>query len=318
MSEANTPQSAEAPADNASPGSDFDAEFAAFLGHSFDEPEDSASAEGEPPAQDQQTEQVETPPAETPPASSEAPPNADTPAGDNEAPAGTPDPEQVDPADLAAMLGLSEVPAATPEPVKEEPKPSAAAPAEDEPFMPFTPTFKLPKEMSAALFEAEDSETREAALVGLLSSFGNTITQVIEKRFQEHYAPALATRAISQVRESQAANAILQHFYGANQDLIPYKKAVDSAFALVAKKRGVNTPYTPELAAEVSKLTRAALRASGIQLQGQGAPAASPPPKKAPPSKAPGSGFEAGASRPSGASSSNSGPADLVRDLSEF
>jgi hypothetical protein len=319
MSEENNAPATEAPA---SEPTAFDAEFEAFLGHTFGGEEEEAPATSEPAAAAAApaAEEPAKAPAEEPKTDpAPAPANAETPAAEGAEGAEQPTPE-VSQADLAAMLGLAE-----PQPAAAEPaaapaaEPQSSAPAEDETFMPFQPNFRLPKETVAALFEAEDSDTRERALVGLLSAFGNSITQVIEQRFKEHYAPTVAARTLSEMQVRTAGQAVTQHFYGKHPDLAPYKPAVQQAFKVIHKNLGDKATYSEEIADRVANLARAALKASGINLTAPAAPAPTVPPKKAPPSKAPGSAFEAGGARPDvGSLTADNGPADLVASLSEF
>lgn len=312
MSEA--PGAAETPALSAEEQA-FEDNFSAFLGHSFDGPDDE---------EDKQTlggdtggEESSSAPAAGDTPSSDAPANADIPAATGEQTGEQPDPE-VDPADLAAMLGLTEVPAAPADPA---PAPAAAPnsqenPPEDEPFTPFQPTFKLRPEMAAALFESEVPAEREAALVGLLASFGNAICQVVDQRYREFHAPRTVALTQRQMSEQSATQAVFSHFYGVNKDLLPYKNVVVQAMKVYAAKNPGAT-YSEELATNVAKLARQALKASGINLAP--AAAAPPAPARAAPSKAPGSAFEAGAARPaSPLGSTDSGPADLVDQLSKW
>lgn len=301
----------------------FDDEFAAFLGHTFGDPnaEPEAPVLGGPETSAPAAAAAEpAAPASTPLAV--APASAETPAANGEAaPPQDPAPSGIDPADLAAMVGLATPKApATAEPAAESaPAPASSSSEEDAPWTPFTPTFKLPPETVSALFEAEDTETRAAALVGLLASFGNTLTQVVDERIAKHHAPRIQSSFDSSQNEQQTARAIFQDFYGKYTQLDAYRPAVQKAFQIVAQKTGMKEGYTPAIRDQVAALAIAALKQSGVVFEE--APATVPPKEvvKATPSKAPGSGFEAGSARPSGQiETGDNGAADLVAELSQF
>jgi hypothetical protein len=342
MSEAHTPTQSDASGqppvedDNA-----FDAEFQAFLGHTFGEDTDSSSDDaagsGEP--QEQAPAQAPAAPA-TPDAGQQAPNGDPTPGQQAAAPvpqdSGTPPApaapaatgDEIDPALLAAMLGLGDgqqAPAPAAAPAAPAPAPAASStPQEDESFAPFEPTFRLKPEVVTALFESEDTETREKALVGLLSAFGNTITTVMEQRFREHHTPRLQESFTSVVEQRQVFNAVNQDFAQAYPELAPYGAAVKKAFQIVGAQNP-SAPYTPEMRDKVGALARAAVKAGGIQLPdrpGQAAPAPAPAAATPAPARTAAKGatpFEAGAARPGGTGvNGDSGPADLVAQLSEF
>lgn len=323
MSEANSAPAASEGQNPVEEANGFDAEFAAFLGHSFDEPEDDPSPQSEEtPAGAEPPPQGETP-AKEPEGATPEPASAETPAVETPPADAQPDPE-IDPADLAAFTGLGQQsPQQQQAPADGAPgkDPSPATQEEDETFAPFQPTFKLKPEMSAALFESEDANVREQALVGLLSSFGNAITQVMEQRIKEYHAPRLASNIQGTMIERQAAAAVDQHFYGKYPELHQFRPAVQRAFKVLADK-DPKIQYSEDLAERVAKLAAQGLKASGInvsvkalQKQAAAAPAGSP---KASKEKAPGSGFEAGGTRPAMSNSTEMSPDSLVRDLSDF
>lgn len=300
----------------------FDQEFNAFLGHSFedddkvDESSEEVPADGEGPP---------TPPAAPPAEPKETPgtvPASAEPSAANGTPPAQPAGEQVDPADLAAVMGFAAPTAQTPPAASPAgtPAPASAEPAAPEPFAPFAPNFKLPQEIVAGIFEAEDTESRHQALVQLLSSFGNAVTQTIEQRILQHHAPAMQASFASAAEARTVAQTVNSHFYGTYEDLKPYVPAVKKAFEVIAAKNPSAT-YSPELAAQVANLARQALKAAGIQLAAPAAPATPTgkpaAPKKTGPKAAP--VFEAGGARPgSFAPSDGNSPEALLTELTQF
>jgi hypothetical protein len=318
----------------ASEPSEFDKNFAEFLGHSFNDPpeEEGEADSGDEPAPEPKPEPTPAP-ASPIPAPVAAPASATPTAASDGAPTETPASGEgaaapaapaVDQADLAAMLGLaSPATSAAPEPASSEPTSSSASEAEGT-FQPFKPDFRLPPAMTAALFEAEDTETRAQALVNLLSAFGNTMTQTIEQRIMEHHLPQFQARLVEGQSVERVRGAVLSYFHNEFPELQPYQEAVRKAMAVVARKDPTR-PTSPELMTEIGELTHAALKASGIVIERKAkvtTPAAQP--KKAvtktPPSRAPGSAFEAGGSRPDALTSAPEAntPASLLAELSEF
>lgn len=316
------------------PADDFAAEWQGFLGHSFDN-EDTQVDNGT----GEQGEESTSASTTGDPGSTAAEPNEDATSGTTTAAAapqasGEPPVEaapavtgdEIDPALLAAALGLSDPPAAAPAATSTgtgESEASTSTSPEAEVFAPFQPTFRLKPEVVRDLFEAEDTETREKALVGLLSAFGNTITQVVDQRMTEHHAPRIQESFASVHEARTVETAIKSDFNQAFPELAPYGAAVKKAFQVIAAQ-DPKAPYSPELRDKVGALARAAVKAGGIALPDRQAAApatvvTSPPaPAKKEPLKA--TAFEAGAARPGGTGSTggDSGPADLVNQLSEF
>lgn len=224
------------------------------------------------------------------------------------------------PAELAAMLGHTE------ETPTAESTTAAPAAATEETFKPFQPNFKLPPAMVAGIFEAEDTETREQNLVNLLAAYGNTIVQVMEARIAEHHAPRLFSDFTARQSAAQVGQGINQHFYGTEgyPELQGYGPAVKKAFEIVAKQVGADKPYDDTIRAKVGELVHATLKAQGITLERKGAGAKTAPKPAAKPKAAAAVKstpvFEAGAGRPGGGVSSqgDSGPADLLSQLSQF
>lgn len=323
--------------------SDFDKDFAAFLGHSFADPEPEESS-GDPPVENEPqasgtpaTPAASVAPApQSTPAPAAAPANAETPAASHGTPAETPTSEiapaaqpaaaAIDPADLAAMIGLGAEPAGPagedrPAPTRSDP--ASSAPSADETFTPFKPEFQLPPALVSGLFEADDTETRARSLVQLLSAFGNTITQTMEQRMREHHYGAIQSQVNEGLSQLQGRQVIESYMWGKYPELQAYRPAVMKALRIVAAK-DMNRPTTPELFDEVANLVHATLAQSGVKVERKTvpAPATSAPKtvKKTPVSKAPGNGFEAGGSRPAGVTETEdeNSPTNLVRQLSEF
>lgn len=312
----------------------FDAEFQAFLGHTF-----GPDTEDLPPTDSGEGNTDEPAPAGDAPVIPDAAaqaPNAEPTAGSTPDAAVPPDSGQpataapaadgeVDQALLAVMLGVSEAPKAgeQPAPKAGEPAPATSStPTDDEDFAPFTPDFRLKPEVTSALFESEDTETREKALVGLLAAMANTITSVMDQRIRQHHAPRLQESFTSATEQRNVLQAVNQDFVTAYPELAPYGAAVKKAFQVVGQQ-DPQAPYSPEMRDKVGRLARAAVMASGIQLPARGAPAPAPaaavtptPAKAAPKGGTP---FEAGAARPGGTGVSvDSGPGALLDELSEF
>jgi hypothetical protein len=255
----------------------------------------------------------------------------------------------IDPADLAAILGLGDGPLAQPGGQQttqqtqggqtdqgqqgQQGAGQQGTQDKDEPFLPFNNQFRLQPETLQALFESDDVETRHQALVGLLAGFGNAVVQIMDQRIQEHHAPRVQAATVSSFTERQQAQAVNADFYGKYSELEPYSKVVVRAFEVVsAKHKG--KPYTPELRDEVATLAKTALKQMGVQLpnptqsaapagaSGQGQQPTGQQRQSAPQRRNPGRTFEAGGARPGGLSDTgvNNGntPADLVAQLTEF
>jgi len=336
MSEANTTP---APGEQGGPLTDFDKEFQTFMSHDFGSPELQDEDAGS------ETESASGGETETSAASSgqdsisgadgadnvgseSAPSNDATTSGENgqDSIQGANADDAVDPALLAAMHGL-----ASPEP-KKEPAPSVApdkdktAPTtssdEEEDFMPFEPNFRLSPQVVSALFEAEDMETREKALVGLLSSYGNAVAATVVAHVQKTVLPGALTKFSESVVQDQTRNAVTTSFYSAFPELEGYKPAVQRAFAIIAEKEP-NLQWGEATAKRIARLVEATLKQSGIPITVKGlqtpATSAKTPLPPVDPKKAPGSGFEAGGSRLSSDTlGSADGPAKLVEELTNF
>lgn len=234
----------------------------------------------------------------------------------------------VDPALLAAMAGFS-----APAPEKKEQiapvssavdKDGKTAPAssseEDKDFMPFEPNFRLAPAVVSALFESEDPEVREKALVGLLSSYGNAIAATVMHEVKKVVLPATLTRYSESIVQDQTRNAVTNSFYAAFPELADYKPAVQKAFAIIAE-REPGIVWGEATAKKIARLAEAALKNSGVPVTVKGLQTAATEQKPLPPvdtKKAPGSGFEAGGGRLSSeVLNSAEGPANLVKELTE-
>lgn len=294
--------------------STFDAEFSAFLGYTFDEPEDDAGGES-----------TETAPAGEATVAGNAGNDTiagvsgnDTQVSPNETDTSqqAQDTDEVDPALLAAMAGLTSPQGADTQTAPErQAGEDTTTSTESTDYMPFQPTFKLPPETVSALFEAEDTETRAGALVGLLSAFGNTITALADKRAETRFQE-LITSYQGQNNERNVARAVHSHFYGKYPELDDYKPAVIKAFQVIAAKNPASAAYSEDVAEQVAKLAKAALAQSGVKFEAPKV-AAKGPPRKASTSKAPGSGFDASSGRPGGGleTSVDEGPGELVDQM---
>lgn len=233
---------------------------------------------------------------------------------------------EVDPALLAAMSGLATgAPAPSsvapnevqPQPV--ETKVTPALSADEDKFQPFTPEFKLPPAIISGIFESEDTATREQALVGLLSSFGNAICQTIyataqkewlPKSFEQHYGAAQ-----QRTQEQAVASAVSEDFYGAFPELKEYKPAVQRAMQVIASQ-DPKVGYSPELRDKVGALARAALAQAGVVLKPAQKAALTGDSKQAPTPKG-STPFEAGGSRPSMGGDPSS-PESILNELTQF
>lgn len=260
-------------------------------------------------------------PANAQPSAAEPAPGAAPLAPESAAPA-------VDPADLAAMMGLGQAPAAPAAAPAPAPSPaSSPAPSGDEPFLPFQPNFRLPEKLAAALFDAEDRETRHEALITVLSNYGNAIVQTIEGRLKEHHVPRIHSEMASSMSQAQAAASVMQDFYGEYPELLPYREVVKKA-ATVIGQRNPTAGYSAELRESISALAQQALIKGGVlaapivaKSKRTAAAAPATPPAAAPSrSPKPGKVFEAGSARPGGfqQQSDSDSPAALVEQLSQF
>lgn len=282
---------------------DWNSQWNNFMGHSFgDTPPDeleNKAPEGDAPASSQ------TPPTNGEPAPVEgAPPVTPQPQGTNTTPtpnadgtqqAGTETPkagEEIDPATLLAMAGAAPAPAPTP-----EPKPEGGAPAAPEEFRPFANPIALPQPTLAALFEAEDTETRAAAIGGVLQAMGNTIVQIVEARLKDTHLPGVRAAAVEDFHRQASARQVQTEFYFDFPYLEKdeYKQVVAKAFEITAKNN-------PELTfaqakTKVGNLARAFIKqTTGVDPAptNQAPPAPSAPPAPKPP------GFVASGARPAG------------------
>lgn len=319
----------------------FDAEFADFLGHKFDAGEGVPTNE-DPPAETasagtgtdtisagagSDTIQAATSPPASPP-SSVAAGSADPPASAI-VPAITPDPNAapaVDPADLAKMLGLGTTQVSTVTAVTGSDTVSAGT--SEVPFAPFDPkTWKIPAPLATAIFEGEDPESRNTALVTLLSHFGNAVLQQADARFKDYHAPAIYTGVGERMNTAQTQVAIQRDLYGEYPELQPHSEVVKKAF-LVLAERDPSLKYTTENRDKAAALAVHVLRSSGVlagtgallpvsKRNGGGAAPISPPAVVTPPKKN-GSVFEAGGARPGGGGISGETPESLVAQLTEF
>lgn len=305
---------------------DFDSEFASFLGHDFSAPHESLDKVEEAPAPKEGEEGYVAPDPAKEPEGDKSAGNAEPAAP---APKAEPQPQEgvttgaqalVDAADLAAMQGLTNPVKAAPVAAPQgDPVPGKTTPAgqEEETWAPFTPDFKLDTALRSALFESEDTDTREKALVGLLASFGNTLTTIFDQRMKAHYAPQMQSHFVGSVESRQIYSSIQSDFHNEFPELKDYGPAVKKAFEVVAAKDPA-APYSPELRNKVGELARAAIAQSGVTLPTRKGAAAPAPAKPTPQRKTPPAAiFDAGGARPGGSVEKNS-PLDIVTQLSEF
>lgn len=271
--------------------SDFDKQLDEFLNHSMlDDGDDAVGAEP----------QVNAPPAVDPAAvPAEGLPSATKVAGEGDPPVGEPakapaaaDPAAVDPALVMEVLGFKAGPAAQPKaaptgeaaPKSDAPPAPAGADDPNAPFMPFRNDFKLPVEMTTALFESEDSETRSRALVALLSSALNACAQVVDERIKEFHAPRIMQAYEGKRNFDNNLENFRNDMFGDSgfPELRPYEEVVGKAIqALARAPGGANMPWE-EAKVKVAALARTAVK----QLTGQDitpqvkSTAAAPAPKK--------------------------------------
>lgn len=202
---------------------------------------------------------------------------------------------QVDPNLLMAMMGgATPAPAAAPQPATAPAQPAPAAPSSDAPWEPFAANFELPPALTEVLFRSEDPQQQGAALVNLLSSFGNAVAQVVEQRITTHHAPRMQEQFSAATTERQQAAAVHNDFYGTHKDLQPYTAIVKRAGEVFFQHNPTAT-WSPETRDKVAELARATAKQLGYQLTG-GAPAA--PAVVAPGNAAPNTPFVAGSARP--------------------
>lgn len=295
-------------------GDNFDQEFSAFLNHSFGDDEEFAEGEIQTP----EGEDDATPKAGDEQPKEDAADNAgQPPASEGAAASATPDPAavtdevKVDPADLAALMGL---------PTAQAPEPKTdAAPAAEEPYTPFNTDFSLPPEMTHALFEADDPAVRAKALVTLLASFGNTITSVMDDRIASHHGSRFASRIAEMQTEASQTARVHSHFYGEYPELLEHRPIVAKTFEVMAK-RNPSLTYSPELAQQIAATAVAVLKNTGVTLElGKLKKAPAAPAAKKPAAKA-GKAFEAGGARPADfhEAPNPDSPQGLVDILSEF
>jgi hypothetical protein len=266
-----------------------------FLDPTYDDqrPAEEPAAEGTPDPQAAQAEQA--------PAVESAPPApSNAPKAEPVAEEGT------DPA-LLAKFFTTEKPTeqAAPAPaVAEQPK----AP---EPWAPFQAPLELPPQLAAALFESDDTQIRAQALGVVINSIGNGIAQLVEKRFQEHYAPQMQSQILAAQTQRSAAERIDQDFYGAYPQLAAHRDVVGKAFGILAQQKP-DAVYGPEIRKQAGELAIAALSKMGVQFQ-----TATPTPAPAKP--APQQQYIAGSARPANFTpQQDDSPAALVDLLSQF
>lgn len=230
------------------------------------------------------------------------------------------DPNKVDPADIIEMLGFGKGTTAAPpsgDVTKAAPVSTPAAP-NDEPFVPFNTDWKLPAAMTAALFEAEDSETRGKALVGLISGAMNTLAQVVDQRIKEFHAPRIVEGWNGQQQAARTQAEFVEDFYSENggyPDLRPYGQIVRRAIEVTVGKNPTATWAGSK--ADVAKLARAVVQ----QMTGQPAPVATKAaPAPLPPAKAQDQAFIADGARPAGAGNPTdpNSPESLLHDMANF
>lgn len=285
-----------------------------FMGFSFgDTPNGDETGAGDPPAGTAPNSDPQPPPTNGEPAPVNNAPPADqqqpgsTPApkpdGEQQAAPDTAKGEVIDPAALLAMAtGGQQAPAQQQQPQGQPAAVEGAPkePAAPEEFRPFVNAIQLPQPMMAALFEAEDTETRAAALGGLLQSMGNVIAQVVEQRMKEVHAPAIQAAAVSGFQRQSDAQRVQAEFYGDFPDLntADYKPIVAKAFEVIAA-REPNLTFQ-EAKAKVGNLARQFIKqTTGVDLTPQQqAPANQAPPAPAQRPKPP--GFVANGARPAG------------------
>lgn len=305
--------------------SDFDKQLDEFLNHSM---MDDAPA-GD--AVDPEPKVNVSPPAPVVGAPAVDPSSAPKGAGEVDPTTGEPakapaaaDPAVVDPALVMEVLGFTApaapAPAATPAPAAStasgEPAPSAPA-ADDAPFMPFRNDFKLPVEMTSALFESEDSETRSKALVALLSSAMNTLAQVVDERVKQYHAPRIAQQFEGRQNYERNLNNFKADFYGETggyPDLLPYESIVGRTIQVLAKQNP-NMPW-PEARERVATLARTVVK----QMTGKDITPAPKVPAAAPPAKPAHDAFLTGGGRPAGVGdpADAASPAALLADMTQF
>jgi hypothetical protein len=312
---------------------DLNANMESFFSFQF-EPAEGTEREPDPQFKEQTLEE-EQPSGSAPSQSASTPDNAETPSasteGGGDQPAqeqpkdgGTPAESSVDPAALLAMINGS-----TPAPAGDQPqpKPNSAPAGEEETsdYTPFQGEIKIDPALSAALFEAEDVGTRDAALGKLIAGIANSVTAVMERRIVEHHRPKFLesfTSSQAQVQAKARVEGMLFDEVSGFPELRAHPDVVAKAFQVIAARN-------PELKLEdalpqVGALARKFVeQTTGIALaSGRKAPAPQAqqqqqaPVKQVPPSpkKAP---FLAGGSRPDGAGDlpDPNSPAGLLADM---
>jgi len=255
------------------------------------------------------------------PASTEAEPGAalpesPAPTAPSKAPVAEPvagnEPE-ADPA-LLSQFFTAPTEAAPATPVAQTPAP-APEPEAPKPWAPFQTPVVIPPALSEALFgDDSDTETRAAALGSIINGIGNGITQLVEQRFREQYAPMIRAQALQEFGAQTQVQSIDTDFYGAYPELAAHRDVVRKAFGIVAQAEPTAT-YNEQTRAKVGALARAALTRMGVQFTPTpAAPAATP---KAP--AKPKQPFVAGGARPGNFTPPDpNDPGALLDELSAF
>jgi hypothetical protein len=287
----------------------FDTQMDAWLNHDFGVADEAAAEEAAaggdgPAAVEGAVVEPKAPAAPEPkePAATPEPKAAPT-AGNEPAPAATP--EAVDPALMAAMVGLTE-------PTKPAAAPTVPAPAavdDNADYTPLPPVLKLDDNLINTIFQSEDPNQQKAALGTLLSNYGNALMALADRRMRDHYAPKVVEQVQSAQTQRAAVDAMNADFYGTFPDLNNQRAVVAKAFNVVAQQHP-ELKYGPEARDKVGNLARAALRQMGVVAPA--AAAAATPPVKAKPKAS--VGYVAGGARPAGAGEVDHNSASAVFD----
>lgn len=277
---------------------DFDANWKDFLGHDFG---DDAPAAPTPQPTPAASPAPAAPAGVAPPVDPAGAPLSPSPVQANGGltPPATVGHEgtspQVDPNLLMAMMGTAQPAPVAPAPTAAPASPApAGAPASDAPWEPFAANFQLPPALTEVLFRSEDPAEQGAALVNLLSSFGNAVAQVVEQRITTHHAPRMQEQFSTATTERQQAAAVHNDFYGTHTDLQPYAAIVKRA-GEVFFQHNPTAQWSPENRDKIAELARATAKQLGYQLTGK---AAAAPVAVAPGTAAPQPTYVAGAARP--------------------
>lgn len=301
----------------------WQADWNAFMGHGFgdvpngEEPEPAPEGDNPPLAAVPAQQDPPAAPAngEPAPAKTDATGETGTPAGEEKPPEGG----EISPEMLLAMATGGQQPqqqqGAPAQPAAEAPKPQG----EPELFRPFDAPIGLPQQTLAALFEAEDTGTRAAAIGSVLQSMGNAIVQIAEKRIQEHYMPMIRQQVLTEFDQQSSVRQAQADFYGAYPYLNreEYKPVVGKAFQIIAEKHP--TLSFEEAKSKVGDLARAFIKqTTGKDPAPASAPADPPAQQQQQQQKPP--GFVASGARPAGTGSppDPSSPSAVLEDLLQF